>query len=80
MLLKNANNKLPLAKDGQTTIAVVGPRANNITRDWYGGNPPYKVTVTDAVRAKFIGTDVTVTTAPDTDAAAAGRRPRPAPA
>jgi len=71
VLLKNANNKLPLAKDGQTTIAVVGPRANNITRDWYGGNPPYKVTVTDAVKAKFVGTNVTVTTAQDADAAAA---------
>ena len=69
VLLKNANNKLPLSKDGLTTIAVVGPRANNITRDWYGGNPPYKVTVTDAVRTKFVGTGVTITTAPDTDAA-----------
>ena len=70
VLLKNASNKLPLSKDGLTTIAVVGPRANNITRDWYGGNFPYKVTVTDAVKTKFLGTGVTVTTAPDADAAA----------
>jgi beta-glucosidase len=70
VLLKNANNKLPLAKDGMTTIAVVGPRANNITRDWYGGTPPYKVTIADGVRAKFAGTSVVVTTAQDGDAAA----------
>jgi beta-glucosidase len=68
VLLKNANNKLPLAKDGQTTIAVVGPRANNIVRDWYGGNPPYKVTITDGIRAKFADNpNVTVTTAIDTN-------------
>jgi beta-glucosidase len=70
VLLKNANNKLPLSKDGLTTIAVVGPRANNIVRDWYGGNPPYKTTITDGIRAKFAGTSVTVTTAADTDTAA----------
>ena len=71
VLLKNANNKLPLSKDGLSTIAVVGPRANNITRDWYGGNAPYKMTVTDAVKTKFVGnTNITVTTAPDADAAA----------
>jgi beta-glucosidase len=70
VLLKNANNKLPLAKDGQTTIAVVGPRANNIVRDWYGGNPPYKTTITDGIRAKFVGTNVTITTASDSDTAA----------
>ena len=40
-------------------------------RDWYGGNPPYKVTVTDGIRAKFADTNVTVTTAPDADATAA---------
>jgi beta-glucosidase len=70
VLLKNQNNKLPLAKDGLTSIAVVGPRANNIVRDWYGGNPPYKITITDGIRAKFAGTGVTITTASDTDAAA----------
>ena len=70
VLLKNADNKLPLAKDTQTTIAIVGPRANNIVRDWYGGNPPYKVTVADGVRTKFVGTNVTITTAQDSDSAA----------
>jgi beta-glucosidase len=65
VLLKNANNKLPLAKETVTTIAVVGPRANNITRDWYGGNPPHKVTVADGIRTKFVGTSVTITSAPD---------------
>jgi beta-glucosidase len=70
VLLKNANNTLPLAQASQTTIAVVGPRANNIVRDWYGGNPPYKVTVTDGIRTKFVGTSVTVTSAQDSDTAA----------
>jgi beta-glucosidase len=70
VLLKNADNKLPLGKTGLTTVAVVGPRANNITRDWYGGNPPYKTTVADGVRAKLVGTGAMVTTAQDADAAA----------
>jgi len=72
VLLKNDGNKLPLAKTGLTTIAVVGPRANNIVRDWYGGNPPYKVTITDGIRAKFAGVTpaVTITTAQDADMAA----------
>jgi beta-glucosidase len=70
VLLKNANNKLPLSKQGLTTVAVVGPRANNIVRDWYGGNPPYKTTITDGIRAKLVGTGVTITTASDTDMAA----------
>ena len=70
VLLKNEGNKLPLAKDTQTTVAVVGPRANNIVRDWYGGNPPYKTTVADGIRAKLVGTSATVTTAQDTDPAA----------
>jgi beta-glucosidase len=70
VLLKNANDKLPLAKDGLTTVAVVGPRANNIVRDWYGGTPPYKVTIADGVRAKLAANNVMVTTAQDTDATA----------
>ena len=70
VLLKNENNTLPLGMAGQTTIPVVGPRANNIVRDWYGGNPPYKVTVADGIRTRFAGTSVTITTAQDKDTAA----------
>jgi len=69
VLLKNANNKLPLAKTGLTKVAIVGPRAASVQRDWYGGLAPYKTTVVDGVRAKLTG--VTIVTPTDASDAAA---------
>jgi beta-glucosidase len=51
VLLKNENNFLPLKKDGIKSIAVVGPLANTVEWDWYGGTPPYKVTPLDGIKA-----------------------------
>jgi beta-glucosidase len=44
VLLKNANGFLPLKKDVIKSIAVIGPLADSIHWDWYGGTPPYAVT------------------------------------
>jgi beta-glucosidase len=44
VLLKNANNTLPLDKTKLKSIAVIGPLADSVHWDWYGGFPPYAVT------------------------------------
>ncbi len=51
VLLKNENNTLPLAKTGLKSIAVIGPLADTVRWDWYGGTPPHKVTPLDGIRA-----------------------------
>lgn len=43
VLLKNSAGLLPLDKSQLKSIAVVGPYANDVISDWYGGTPPYKV-------------------------------------
>jgi beta-glucosidase len=40
-LLKNANNTLPLDRTAIHSVAVIGPRADQVVRDWYGGTPAY---------------------------------------
>ena len=44
VLLKNEKNFLPLDKKTIQSIAVIGPLANVVHWDWYGGTPPYAVT------------------------------------
>ena len=44
VLLKNEKNFLPLDKRTIKSIAVIGPLANVVHWDWYGGTPPYAVT------------------------------------
>ncbi len=44
VLLKNANNTLPLDKSKLKSIAVIGPLADSVHWDWYGGTPPYAIT------------------------------------
>jgi len=43
VLLKNANNLLPFDKNTIRSIAVIGPLANSVRWDWYGGTPPYAI-------------------------------------
>ena len=70
VLLKNANNTLPLKASDIKRMAVVGPRANEVLFDWYSGTPPYSVTVVDGLKNK-LGAAATVTYARDnTDEAA----------
>jgi beta-glucosidase len=50
VLLKNSRGALPLEPGGK--VAVVGPLADTLYPDWYGGKLPYEVTVLDGVRAR----------------------------
>jgi len=68
VLLKNTANFLPLSKTDFKSIAVIGPRGNEVVKDWYGSTPPYtavtplagiKNKVGDAVNVQFAnGKDV----------------------
>lgn len=70
VLMKNDGDALPLAKDRVKRIAVIGPHADSVHWDWYGGIPPYKVTALQGIRAAA-GPNVQVTYAADnTDDAA----------
>ncbi|WP_229075544.1 glycoside hydrolase family 3 protein [Actinoplanes sp. DH11] len=48
VLLKNSKGALPLKPGGD--VAVVGPLADKLYSDWYGGRLPYEVTVLDGVK------------------------------
>jgi len=50
VLLKNANGLLPLNKRTTKSIAVIGPRANDVYLDWYSGTPPYRVTPLEGLK------------------------------
>jgi beta-glucosidase len=70
VLLKNANGTLPLSKTLKN-VAVIGPRGDQIIRDWYAGKPPYTaVTALAGIKAK-LGTGVNVTFAADNNGSAA---------
>ncbi|HEY8203586.1 MAG TPA: glycoside hydrolase family 3 C-terminal domain-containing protein [Pyrinomonadaceae bacterium] len=59
VLLKNSNQTLPLDRTKIKSIAVIGPRANEVFLDWYSGSPPYAVTPLEGIRNK-LGNTVTV--------------------
>lgn len=44
VLLKNSLGLLPLDKSKTRSIAVIGPRGNEVLLDWYSGTPPYRIT------------------------------------
>jgi beta-glucosidase len=52
VLLKNAGGFLPLDKNAVKSIAVVGPRAGEVSIDIYGGRPPYAITPLQGIREK----------------------------
>jgi len=59
VLLKNDKNFLPLDKKALKSIAVIGPLADSVHWDWYGGTPPYAVTPLEGIKAE-LGPNVTV--------------------
>ncbi|HEY6806464.1 MAG TPA: glycoside hydrolase family 3 C-terminal domain-containing protein [Pyrinomonadaceae bacterium] len=59
VLLKNATDLLPLDKNKVKSIAVIGPRGNEVFLDWYSGTPPYRVTPFDGIKNK-VGAGVNV--------------------
>ncbi len=64
VLLKNADAFLPLKKDSIKSIAVIGPLADSVHWDWYGGTPPYAITPLDGIRNE-VGPGVKVNYAAD---------------
>ena len=70
VLLKNSNSFLPLKKDSIKSIAVIGPLADSVHWDWYGGTPPYAITPLQGIKDE-VGPNVKVNYAADeTDSAA----------
>ena len=59
VLLKNENALLPLNKASIKSIAVIGPLADAVHWDWYGGTPPYTVTPLQGIKDE-VGPDVKV--------------------
>jgi len=51
VLLKNSANTLPLDKKSLKSIAVIGPRANQVLLDWYSGTPPYAISPLEGIRS-----------------------------
>jgi beta-glucosidase len=64
VLLKNAGGFLPLKKEAIKSIAVIGPLADSVHWDWYGGTPPHAVTPLDGIRNE-VGAGVKVNYAAD---------------
>jgi beta-glucosidase len=77
VLMKNEQHTLPLSKTGIRRIAVIGPHADSVHWDWYGGIPPYKVTALDGIRAA-VGPGVRVDYVADNGGGAAERAARAA--
>ena len=50
VLLKNSQNVLPLNKKSLKSIAVIGPRANEVLLDWYSGTPPYAISPLEGIK------------------------------
>ncbi|MDD3322104.1 MAG: glycoside hydrolase family 3 C-terminal domain-containing protein [Paludibacter sp.] len=63
VLLKNSNNLLPINKSKLKSIAVIGPRADEVLFDWYSGTPAYAVTILQGIK-NAVGKDVEVFYAP----------------
>lgn len=59
VLLKNQDHFLPLDKSKIKSIAVIGPLADIVHWDWYGGTPPYAVTPLQGIRNE-VGPNVKV--------------------
>jgi beta-glucosidase len=70
VLLKNRGNLLPLNKSALKSIAMIGPRANEVVFDWYSSQAPYAVTPLAGVKNK-VGSHVKVQFALGDDIAAA---------
>ncbi len=64
VLLKNSNSFLPLKKDSIKSIAVIGPLADSVHWDWYGGTPPYAITPLQGIKDE-VGPTVKVNYAAD---------------
>ena len=66
VLLKNSANLLPLNKGSLRSIAVIGPRANEVLLDWYSGTPPHTISPLEGIR-NAVGESVKVSYAASND-------------
>ncbi|MBG6067568.1 glycoside hydrolase family 3 protein [Micromonospora ureilytica] len=55
VLLKNERQALPLDPARTRKVAVLGPLADTLYSDWYGGDLPYQVTALDGIRERLGG-------------------------
>jgi beta-glucosidase len=75
VLLKNSANLLPLDKKKLKSIAVIGPRSNEVLLDWYSGTPPYAISPLEGIK-DAAGESVKVNHALNNDAGAAVKAAR----
>lgn len=64
VLLKNSPHLLPIDPSKVKSIAVLGPMANAVYSDGYGGTPPFALTPLQGIRAK-VGARVAVRYSPN---------------
>ncbi|MES2200634.1 MAG: glycoside hydrolase family 3 C-terminal domain-containing protein [candidate division FCPU426 bacterium] len=64
VLLKNQDALLPLDPATIKSVAVIGPYADKVLADWYGGDAPYLVSSLEGIK-KRLGPGVRVEFAPD---------------
>ncbi len=60
VLLKNEQGLLPLDKSKINSIALIGPYADMVLQDWYGGEHPYQVSVLQGLQ-NALGDKVKIT-------------------
>lgn len=58
VLLKNEEELLPIVPQKTKSLAVIGPLADVWYKDWYGGVPPYRVTLLDGIKKSYPETAV----------------------
>ena len=75
VLLKNSGGALPLRKNTLKSVAVIGPMADIVHWDWYGGTPPHAITPLQGIR-DAVGAGVTVNYAANDEAGAAVKAAR----
>jgi beta-glucosidase len=66
VLLKNANQMLPLNKGALKSIAVVGPRAEKVMGDFYSSETPYSISVLQGIKDKA-GSAISIKFAPNNE-------------
>ena len=54
VMLKNADNILPLDRNRLKSVAVIGPRADDDLLDMYAGKYPYSVTPLQGIKSKVV--------------------------
>ncbi|MBA8826350.1 beta-glucosidase [Saccharopolyspora lacisalsi] len=66
VLLKNDHGTLPLERDRNRRVAVIGQLSDTLYTDWYSGALPYEVTPLRGITAK-LGANATVTSSEGVD-------------